>query len=226
MQVVEDNPTASPPTSALITGTRMGTTTTPIRVSWPAATDPSSAITMYQLQQSLNDGPWGNTLNLSGTTRSATLTVALDQTYRFRVRAMDAGGHWSPWAEEGTSRFHAYDDRDPRLVKTGSWIKVSSTKAFAKTVSSAKSASASLSMSFTGHSVGILAPKSLYRGQARIYLDNVLVATVSFKSTSTLSRRFVYSQYIPAGGTHTIKVVPTGAGSYPVIRVDAIVVGR
>ena len=138
VQVVEDNPTASPPTSALITGTRMGTTTTPIRVSWPAATDPSSAITMYQLQQSLNDGPWGNTLNLSGTTRSATLTVALDQTYRFRVRAMDAGGHWSPWAEVGTSRFHAYDDRDPRLVKTGSWIKVSSTKAFAKTVSSAK----------------------------------------------------------------------------------------
>ena len=65
-----------------------------------------------------------------------------------------------------------------------------------------------------------------YRGKARIYLDNVLVATVSFRSTSTLSRRFVYSRYIPAGGAHTIKVVPTGTGTYPVIRVDAIVVGR
>ena len=139
---------------------------------------------------------------------------------------MDAGGHWSPWAEAGTSRFRAYDDRSSRAVKTGSWIKVASSAAYKKTLSSGKRASASLSLTFTGHSIGVLAAKSLYRGKARIYIDNVLVATVDTKSTTSTSRRFVFSQYIPAGGTHTIKVVPTGTGKYPVVRIDAIVVGR
>ena len=68
--------------------------------SWPAATDPSSAIAGYEVQRSANGGAWtrhdrhgrgapGRRLQPRRSTRS----------YRFRVRAVDAAGNWSPWAD-------------------------------------------------------------------------------------------------------------------------------
>ena len=81
-------------------------------------------------------------------------------------------------------------------------------------------------MTFTGHSIGIVAPKSLYRGKANVYVDGVLAATISLKSSTSVTRRFVFSRYFPTGGTHTIRVVPTGTGAHPLVRFDAFVVGR
>ena len=81
-------------------------------------------------------------------------------------------------------------------------------------------------MTFTGHSIGILAPKSLYRGMAYVYIDGVLAARISLKSSTSMTRRFVFSRYFPDGGTHTIHIVPTGTGAHPLIRIDALVVGR
>ena len=80
-------------------------------------------------------------------------------------------------------------------------------------------------MNFTGHNIGIVAPKSLYRGKAYVYIDGVLAATISLKSSTSMTRRFVFSRYFPDGGTHTIRIVPTGTGAHPLIRIDALVVG-
>jgi hypothetical protein len=227
VNVIADDPTAMPPQTSFSNGQRMDPSTTPISVSWPSATDPSSAIGGYQLQRSVNGGAWGGTTNVSGTTRSVTTTVAFDTTYQFRVRAMDVGGHWSPWAVAGTSsRFHAYDDRSSSVVRTGTWTPVTSSTAYKRTLLGASRASRKLSLTFTGHSIGIVAPKSLYRGKANVYIDGVFAATISLRSSSSLIRRFVFNRSFAAGGTHTIRIVPTGTGAHPLIRVDAFVVGR
>jgi hypothetical protein len=225
VNVIADDPTASPPQMSFWNGKRMGLTTTPIRVAWPAATDPSSAIGGYQVQRSINGGAWGGTTSVTGTTRSVLTTVGFDTTYQFRVRAVDVGGHWSPWVIGGTSRFHAYDDRSSRIVRHGTWSQVTSSKAFKKTLLGASRATKGLQMNFTGHNIGILAPKSLYRGKAYVYIDGVLAATISLRSSTSMTRRFVFSRYFPDAGTHTIRIVPTGTGAHPLIRVDALVVG-
>src|SRR4029079_6026057 len=44
VNVVVDIPTAKPPVTSLVSGIKIGRSTLKVRVSWPAATDPSSAI--------------------------------------------------------------------------------------------------------------------------------------------------------------------------------------
>jgi hypothetical protein len=59
-----------------------------------------------------------------------------------------------------------------------------------------------------------------------VYVDGVFAATISLRSSTSVTRRFVFNAYFPGGGTHTIRIVPTGTGAHPLIRVDAFVVGR
>jgi hypothetical protein len=126
----------------------------------------------------------------------------------------------------GTSRIHPFDDRDARLVRTGTWKPASSAGAFRTTETGAVNSAATIRMTFTGHSVALVGPKNPRRGTAQVFIDGAYVKTISMKSSATLSRQVVFGQFFPAGGTHTISVVPTGTGTYRLFRLDAIVVGR
>ncbi|MFL5641372.1 MAG: hypothetical protein ACJ771_03425, partial [Chloroflexota bacterium] len=169
---------------------------------------------------------WGSTVTTPGTIRTATYSLAFDTIYIFRVRAVDTAGHWSPWAVAGTSRVHPFDDRSSRVVKTGLWKPATSAGAFKTTETGSTRSTATIRMTFTGHSVALVGPKTPRRGKAQVFIDGVYVKTISMKSSTSLSRRVVFGQFFPAGGTHTISVVPTGTGDYRLFRVDAIVVGR
>jgi hypothetical protein len=81
-------------------------------------------------------------------------------------------------------------------------------------------------MTFTGHSIAVVAPKSPHRGKAKIYIDGKYVVTVNMTSSTSKSRLVAFSQWFPAGGTHTIQFIATGAGAYPRVWLDAFVVGR
>jgi hypothetical protein len=164
---------------------------------------------------------------MSATTLSATDTVAFDNTYSYRIRAVDAVGHWSPWAVmAGTGRYHAYDDRSSRIVRAGPWTSYTSTQAFRATLLGASRASASLTMSFTGRSLAIVAMKSPHRGTFTVWIDGVAVKTISLNRSTTAQRQVVFSWYSAAGGPHTVALRPTGTGTYRLIKIDAFVVGR
>ncbi|MFL5648950.1 MAG: S8 family serine peptidase [Chloroflexota bacterium] len=226
--VVEDDPTASPPTiTSVPTGTTLGRTTTRIGVTWPAATDPTTAIAGYQLQRSVNVGAWGATRSFPAATRAFVDTILLDAIYRYRVRAIDAVGHWSPWAEMTSSgRYHAYDDRSTHVLRAGSWQKLATSAAFKGTLLGSSSASAKLSLTFTGRSLAIVTPKGPKRGSITISIDGVVQKVVSLKASTATSRNVVFAWYSPTRGTHTVTVSPTGTGTYRAIRIDAFVVGR
>jgi subtilisin len=226
VQVVKDDPTATPPWTTYIAGTTLGRTSTLIHVLWAPATDPTSAIAGYELQRSVNDGAWGSTVSMAGTAHMATYTATLDTVYRFRVRAVDAAGNWSAWAVAGTSRFHPFDDRSSRVRRVGTWHPASSSGAYKSTLLGSSKASTSVRMTFTGHSVAVVAQKSPYRGKAKVYLDGAYIKTISTTSSRTYNRQVVFSWFFPGGGTHTISLVPTGTGAHPLFRLDAIAVGR
>ncbi len=225
--MVSDPPTAQPPVTSLIAGVQASRTAEAVRVFWPAATDPHSPIASYQLQASKNGGSWGGTVSTPGSTPEARYTLAFDATYRFRVRAMDAAGNWSPWAEAvGTSRIHAYDDRSSVVEHKKSWSRTANSSAYASTLSGATAAGAKVAINFTGHSVALMSPKSPHLGKAKIYIDGTYIGTISLRTSTATSRQVVFARYFPAGGAHRLAVVAVGGGTYPLVRLDAFVVSR
>ena len=172
IRVVQDLPTAQSPVTSLISGETLGRTTLKVRVSWPAATDPSSAIAGYEVQRSTNGGAWHSTISTPVGAPWPTYTLDLDTVYKFRVRAVDAAGNWSPWVEAvGTSRIHAFDDRSSSVTKSPSWRPSSSAGAYLSTLSGSRSAGARINLNFTGHAVALVTPRTPHLGKVKVYID-------------------------------------------------------
>jgi hypothetical protein len=66
---------------------------------------------------------------------------------------------------------------------------------------------------------GIVGSKAKARGSFRVYVDNVLVATVSDRASSTQYKRVLYVRALTPGVAHTIVIRPAGNGR---IDLDAI----
>ncbi len=225
VDVVVDDPSATPPVTSLLFGVWMGRTSVAMRVSWVPATDPSSSIAGYEVQSSHDGGAWTSTIETAGSQSNATYTLTLDGSYRFRIRARDAAGHWSPWAQTPkAATIHAVDDRSSSVVKKGSWAKRGISTAWKATVTGGSSSSAAMSMSFTGRGVALVSPKNSRLGQAKVYIDGKYIKTISLKSSVGLSRQVVFTSYFGASGTHTITLRPTGSGKYRLFQVDALLV--
>ena len=228
VNVIADLPTAQPPTTtSLVANVKMATGSTMVRAAWPAASDPSSPIAGYQVQISPEGGAWGGTVSRTATQIAANYSLAFDAVYRFRVRAVDTAGNWSPWVEAlDTSRVHPFDDRSSRVDHSGSWAKASTTSAYRDTLTGARKAGAKISLTFTGHSIAIVGPKSAHLGKAKVWVDGVYITTISMKASSSVSRQVAFARYFAAGGEHRISLQMVGTGTYPLVRLDAFVVGR
>jgi hypothetical protein len=228
VQVVEDDPTAAAPTTSLIDGVWMGRSDLRVRVSWPKATDPSSAIAGYEVQSSRNGGAWTSTIPRTAAQLEAAYTVNYETDYRFRVRAVDAAGHWSPWVQSAnTSRIHVVDDRSSAVIRHGSWQRGTNPTAWNETLTGARRTGTTLSMTFTGHSIAVVAPKNSRLGWAKVYIDGRYIKTISLWSATGKSRQVAFTYSFPKGGTHTIWVRAAGApAARPLVQFDAFVIGR
>lgn len=226
VNVVEDLPTAQPPLVALIGGVRMADSWMNVRVTWPAATDPSSAIAGYQVQFSKGYGPWGATIARTAAQRDVVYTFAYDIAYRLRVRAIDSAGNWSPWAQGVRDTIlHPIDDRSSSIVRRGSWARVASWSAWRRTETGSSTPGASMRMAFSGRSIAIVAPTNRYRGRAKVYIDGAYITTINMRSAASTSRKVVFTRAL-AGGNHAIALVAVGSGASSVFRLDAFVILR
>jgi subtilisin family serine protease len=227
VNVVVDLPTAQAPVASFGTGLQMATNNLPTRVAWPAATDPSSGIDGYEVQASANGGAWGYTVATTAAKRDVVYPLGFDTTYKFRVRALDTAGNWGTWVESAiTTRVHPYDDRSASVLHNRGWTHSTVASAFKTTVTGSSHASSKIGLTFTGHQVAVVGPKSLKRGKARVYIDGIYVTTINMKSTTSLYRQVVFTHSFPAGGTHRITLQPTGTTSYPLFRLDAFVISK
>jgi subtilisin family serine protease len=225
--VESDPPVAQPPVARPAVNRTLGSTKVPFTILWKAATDESSAIAGYELQASRDDGAWGSTIRTNATTRHARVSLSVGSTYRFRVRARDAVGNWSPWAVSTlTYRPVVVNERSSKITYKGTWSKVSSSSATSGTLLSTRSNGASATYTFTGKGIAVVAPRSTSRGWLRIHVDGVLVKTVSLRTSTLQHRRILYAREWPASGTHTIKVTAVTSGSRPLVSLDAFIVVR
>ncbi len=223
--VVEgDAPTAYAPAAAPAYKLALsGDTHAPVRISWPAATDPTSAIGTYQLEQSIDGGPWA----AAGSTTASSVTrmVELGHSYRFRIRAADIVGNWSPWVAGAPLKLVAVQDNSSALRYSAGWYRGTSAYASGGTMAWSKRAGASVSVSTTARTLAFVAPVSNARGQARIYVDNVLQTTISLWASSGSSRRVLWVKTMPSYGLKTLRIEVVGTAGRPRIDVDAVLLG-
>jgi len=227
VNVVQDFPTARVPIVEFIPLTRMSQTQIPARVVWPAATDLTSAIAGYELQSMHLGGTWSPTIALNGATRQRAYTLGLSTSYRFRVRAVDASGNWSPWVTGDIAAWlSAVDDRSGSISRSGSWNAVARTSAFRSTLTGSRQKGASMSFAFTGHALAVVAPRSIVHGKAQVYIDGKDVSTINLRTASSTSRLVVFTRTFPNGGNHRIRLVVLGKAPAPLFRLDAFVVSK
>jgi subtilisin len=227
-----DLPTAKAPTMTTSTGVAVTGTTGELalttRVSWPSATDPTSAIGGYELQHSTDGLSWTPVAATSASVRSVVVrALAFGPDHRFRVRAVDSLGNWSPWVEAASPfRLTSVSDRATALTYRGTWSRTSSTPATDGTIRTSTQAGATVAYQFTGRGIAVIAPTSTTRGRMTVLIDGVSVGTVDLRTSSTIHRRIVFSRTWAASGTHTIQLRVQGTPGRPMVSLDGFVVVR
>lgn len=78
---------------------------------------------------------------------------------------------------------------------------------------------------FSGTSITWIGPKGPTRGQANVYLDDVLVTTVDVYASRYRPRAEIFSQAFDRKGTHTITIEVVGTPGRETIALDEFVVG-
>ena len=226
--IVNDDPTALPPVASIKTGVRLGTSAAYVRIAWPAATDPSSTIGAYEVETSVDGGVWGSTVSTAGTIRQITKTVRFGgSSYRYRVRAQDSAGNWSPWAEAvAPTRIYVVDDRSSSIKYRGTWSRKSYAYAANRTLTRSKVPGSRATMTFTGRGIAVVAPRTTYRGKMDLYIDGVFVKTLNMRVKPWGSRWVMFARGWGATGTHTIRLRVRSGSTYPLVELDAFLVYR
>jgi hypothetical protein len=222
--VENDLPIAKAAVASIVTTSQVGSTTAPVTLAWPSATDATSAIAGYEVQLRKNGGAWGSTTSTKPSVRSLTKTLAFDASYDIRVRARDGAGNWSQWVQTPSS-FHAtvVDDRRTSIAYSASWVKTTSTPAIGDTLRLSRSLGAKINYTFTGRGISVVAPTGAGRASLAVRIDGTLVKTVSLKTSSTHHRRVVFTTAFASSGTHqiTLEIVTSGSA-----QLDAFVVAK
>ena len=188
-----DPPVASAPVTDALPGAVIGATTFRSRLTWAAATDPTSPIAGYEIQRSVDGGAWSPTTAVGATTRSLTPIHAFGHAYRYRVRARDTVGTWSAWVEGATTIPRLVENSSTSVAYRGSWVRYAYRYASGGTSHYAVAAGASAKVTFTGRAVGFVTAVGPTRGSARIYVDGVYRGIISLRAAKGGSRLVKYS---------------------------------
>ncbi len=114
-------PVATAPVQSFATPRSMGSGTVPVRLTW-SATDRGSGIARYELWQSRNGRSYTRVTLSSARARSATLSLALSGSYRFKVRAVDKVGNVGAFVAGPTFRLRATQETPTTaVVYAGTW---------------------------------------------------------------------------------------------------------
>jgi subtilisin family serine protease len=216
-------PTARAPLVGLRVGTVLGSMGG--EGAWPASSDPGGGVVRYEARWRV-DGTLDTSRALAATTRRLTRTVALGHAYALRIRARDAAGNWSGWVESGTLSPGLSQDTSPSLVRSTGWARSRSTSMSGGTSLYATRRGVSMTRTFTGRAIALVAPKGPQRGRAYIYIDGVRVTRISLYRSTRLNRVIVYTRTWSNSGPHSLKVVHEGTKGRPRFDVDAFVIVR
>jgi subtilisin len=226
LKVDSDRPVAAVPAVTVPVGSTFQTTSFVARARWAAATDATNPIAGYQASWRVNGGTWSTPASLAASKRTLDRTFATSADYELRVRARDAAGNWSPWALLPSVSTGVAQDTSGSIVRTGAWSSATNSSYSRGTSILARTTDARLTKTFTGRAIAWVAPMGPTRGSASVYIDSVLVATISLYRSDPAYRRVVFERSWATSGTRRITIVVSGTAGHPRVDLDALVVLR
>jgi hypothetical protein len=211
------------PMARPLAGATLGTTAVPIRLSW-AGTDDGSGVAGFEVAVSRDGGGWTPVALSAASGTSATISLARSGTTRYRVKAIDRAGNWSPWVEGPVLRPVFVDDRAATI--RGSWTRRSSSAWLLGSTRTSFSRGASASYTFTGTAIAWMAAVGPTRGRATVSIDGRIIGTVDLRASTVQTRRQAFTWATRTPGPHTIRIVVSGTAGRPRVDVDGFLVIR
>jgi hypothetical protein len=221
--VVQDGPPRMPaPASSLVSGTTLGSTSTPVKTSWSACN--AGPVTSKQAARRSGTATTWTTVS-SGSASSITQLLAVGTSHRYRSRAFEstfpAGGPWF-YGLELQPRV-AQETSSAGVAYTGAWTTVAGSYYSGGHARYANGKGATATFSFTGTSIGWVSRRGPTRGSAQVFVDGQLIRTVDLHDSTFKDRRIVFAKSWPVQGRHTIRIVTLGTAGHPRVDVDAFV---
>jgi hypothetical protein len=179
---------------------------------------------------------------LTGKTTAVEQWSVYARRYVDNVMALAGGKGWKPapetlkaWSAKGApaapkaaaapkAPLHT-SEGDPSIKWTGRWGRAAHAGYAGGSVAWATAARSSATLVFDGRSIAWLGPVGPTRGSARVYIDDVLVATVSQHGRSYEPQRTLYTRDFGTSGRHTIRIVVAGTPGHPMVAIDTLIVG-
>jgi hypothetical protein len=200
-------------TSAPTLGLRSGTvnaTGVPVILSWRVRDD-------NQLSRLVATSP---TAARFAATSTNWATVAGPGPRRFALTAEDAAGNTASAATTGRAALVP----ETAATRSGGWSRTLNSSHDGGAALSSTAKNAALTWTFNGRGIALVATRTKWSGQARLYLDGVAAGTVDLKSSFTSFRQAVWVRNGLKPGPHTIRVVVVGTTRRPTIIVDGVAV--
>ena len=198
----------------------IGTTTVPVRVSWHG-TDDDSGVAGYELQQQVPSSGWTTVTLPSPTSTAVVRSLAVGETARLRVRAIDGAGNESAFVAWDPIDVRRPQERSRAIDWTGTWARADDARLSGGHSRHTRTTGHRATFAFTGDSIAWVSRRAPSAGRARVLIDGVRVATIDLHAASQAYRRIVFATSLATDGPHTIEIRPLGDGR---VDVDAFVV--
>jgi hypothetical protein len=219
-----------------------GTTGTPINLSWTDGTpfDYTTGLPTSTIGNSANEvGFRVERAPKSGTGAGVFVTVAtvpanhttyIDNTtvantgYTYRVVAFNAAGD-SP-SNALTVGINRYEQTDSRMLYVGTWPTLTDVAMSGGSLRYASASGASVTISFNGTWLGLIARTGPNYGRASISVDGGGSSLVDLYSSAVVNQRQVWATPALAAGNHTVRILYSGsrnaASTGTTINIDAV----
>ena len=191
----------------------------PVRLSWTAATD-NTGISKYIVYRRLGASAW--TIVGQPTTNFLDIPMPNGVGWRLAVRAIDGVGNAGPVAYTATTfGTKGYSEISSGVTYTGTWGNSTSTVYVGGHAKVSVKIGSTSSLKWTGKSVAWESRRTPTSGKARVYINNVLVATVDLFAASNQEKQVVFQKTYSTSGTRTLKIVLIGPSTRPRVTVDS-----
>src|SRR5215203_3226136 len=154
--VAVGGPTVDAPRVAFALNSQVNGNGVALSVSWPTGAPDGAPIARYELEKSLNQGPWTPVKLSSALTRSLTLRVKPWTYFELRVRAVDSANIAGDWTTSGPRWLSAAQESDSNVGLTAGWQTISDSNANGKARAVTWTPGASATFSFIGRQVAWL----------------------------------------------------------------------
>jgi hypothetical protein len=214
-------PIVSGPRATLGSST-IGATTSPVKISW-SATDPNG-IASYRVHRQTNGGGWSNVTLASATATSITQALTFNNTYRYRVTAIDKQGHASGWAYLKTFKVRIIQQSSSLVKSAMTWHTATNASASGGSYKYLTFGPSDFNITVTAASVGWVSIKGPTRSNnIGVYLDGAWYKDVSATASSVSYRRIVFALNMASNVTRNYRFFNLGTQGTDRIDNDALV---